>query len=179
MILVAAADLRSGYALKASKATDFISITLLAIYLLIVALYLASSALRHQRFSCWNTSEDLLLLAKNSTPTEDYNQETKERTTTSANTSSNQNIHESQSETSEEIIVREHPHPLINTSAGIQCLSTMGLRMKIKADPGSADDRQESNPDENSAQATRRVQMIFTEAEATRLEPVRPGVAYE
>ena len=176
--LVVAADLRLGYALKATKATDFISITLLAIYVLIVALYLAASALRRQRFWCWNTIEDLILLAKNSTPTEDYYHEIKDRTATSATTGSNQKNHISQTETTKEIIEREHPHPLTNTSAGIKCLSTMGLSMKIKADPPPTDDHQESNPDETSVQATRRVQMVFTEEDATRLEPVRPGVAY-
>ena len=178
MVLVVPADLNLGYALKASKATDFIAIVLLAAYVLIVFLYLAASALRHQRFLCWNTIEDLLLLAKNSTPTEDYNNEIKDLMTSSATTDSNSRVDISQSETTKEMIEGEHPHPLTNTSAGIQCLATMSLNMKIKADPEPGNDRQESNADENFVQATRRVQMVFTEQEATRLEPVRPGVAY-
>ena len=177
-MLVIAADFQLGYALKASKATDFISIVLLATYVLIVFLYLATSALRHQRFLCWDTIEDLILLAKDSRPTENYNDEIKDLTTSSVTTDSNSRIDISGFETTKEMIEGEHPHPLTNTSAGIKCLATMGLSMKIKADPGPADDRQESNADENNVQATRRVHMVFTEEEAKRLESVRPGVAY-
>ena len=57
---------RTGYAYQASSATDYLSIFVLALYVTIVLFHNAGNMISCHSFTCWDSVEDMLLLAKNS-----------------------------------------------------------------------------------------------------------------
>jgi hypothetical protein len=81
--------------------------------MLIIAIHVSQDLLTRRSTTCWDTVEELLLLAKSSAPSYAYRpyMPTKEK---------NHQAHGSSS-------------GLDNTSAGIQSFKTMGLRTRIKA----------------------------------------------
>ncbi|KAL8799854.1 MAG: hypothetical protein Q9182_005603 [Xanthomendoza sp. 2 TL-2023] len=165
-----------GYANKASKATDFIAIALLTIYVLIVIIYIASTCRDHRTFMCWDTVEELILLAKNSSPNNDRSGHNAR-----ADSASNETpIHVIKDR--ERSALQEHRlNPLANTSSGIASLATMNLNMRIRVNhPPSvgSDAIDRSKKQGRSVLPTGDVQMIFTDEEAANMQPVRPGVRY-
>ena len=153
----------TGYAYKASKATDFVSIAFLAIYVIIVIIYIVATIFCRQSFWSWTTIEELLLLAKNPTSSQERDRPNAKEGTTS--TESDSSLGNSCSRAGE----RRNPlqtcrlDSLAHTSSGIRSLSTMGLSMKIKVD---------------TRQGEEDLQLVFTDHEVTTLEPVRPDNPY-
>ncbi|KAL8692015.1 MAG: hypothetical protein Q9218_002869 [Villophora microphyllina] len=172
----------TGYAYKASKVTDFISIALLAIYILIVIIYLLVSIWSHQSFFCWGTIEELILLAKSSLPNHhersghigDASASPGDVRTDSANDTSTRNGPK---------VTFEKPPPddLAHASSGIRPIGTMGLKMRIRAEPRPTQGSKASQVVEaqkKSARSAGLPQMVFTNREAERLQRVCPGVVY-
>ncbi|KAI4234829.1 MAG: hypothetical protein L6R40_006618 [Gallowayella cf. fulva] len=114
-----------GYAYKASKATDFIAMTFLAIYVLIVIDYLAVTHRDHRSFMCWDTIEELLLLAKNSSPNGNRSSHNPGAGSASIDPSSNEALIHSQKDGDKSVLQEKPQDPLANTSSGIDSLATM------------------------------------------------------
>ncbi|KAI4193697.1 MAG: hypothetical protein LQ350_008193, partial [Teloschistes chrysophthalmus] len=158
-----------GYAWQASKPTDYISIAALAIYIVIVVIYIVATIIGRQSFSSWASIEELLLLAKNSTPSSyEVRQGIEEGTKSEQSSTSTESYcghgdpHPHASEKPEPTTIRRQRRPTY-TSSGIQSLSTMGLSMKIRADARPAQEQ---------------LQLVFTHHEPSTLGPVRPNKAY-
>ncbi|KAL8686910.1 MAG: hypothetical protein Q9224_005305 [Gallowayella concinna] len=172
------------YAYKASKATDFIAIALLAIYVLIVTVYIATTARDHLTFMCWDTIEELILLARNSSPNNFRSSHNDAGANSAPNDSSSTEalMHHLQKDEGTGVLQEHQQDPLANTSSGIACLATMNLCMRIRVNhlPSvvGQDAIEKSKKDRRSLPPTGKIQMIFTDEEATRMQPVRPGNMY-
>ena len=139
-------------------------------------IYLAASARHHRNVLSWNIIEDLLLLAKSSALSVNYNPAIDRRAIDSGPDPHQGSIN--QEESTEEKVKEKYSHPLTLTSSGVLCLTTMGLRLSIIADSQSKANPEKPEGRERHAQATKEVQMVFTEQEAKELELVHPVVAY-
>ena len=133
-----------GYAYKAARPTDFLSIAILLLYILIVVTHIFCLLVTRRSTTCWNTIEELFLLAKSSAPSyarspytlidEQEHQADRPvnnvpRSPSGSPQSSNSTISQQSGEASYSI----PPTALDNTSAGIQSFKTMGLRTRIRA----------------------------------------------
>lgn len=153
----------TGYAYQASKATDYISIAVLAIYVVVVILHVAATGVDRRSFSSWASIEELLLLAKNSMPSNNTDRLNAKANISPLESGSSLADHDSQASEREYPCRIDPPDGLANTSSGIRSLSTMRLRMRIRADTGQREER---------------LQMVFTDEEAAPLKPVRLRKAY-
>ena len=156
-----------GYTYKATKVTDFVAIFMFAIYIVIVVIHIVATSFGGQSFSSWSSIEELVLLAKNSTPSHDTDLPDAKEGTTPAVSSDSSGVEDTRSQGLKR---REDParsdqlNPLLaHTSSGIRSLRTMRLRMKIKTDTRS---REET------------LQMVFTDGEADPFKPVSPDKPY-
>lgn len=50
---------RTGYAYQASSATDYLSISMLALYVAMVLFHIVSSVISRCSFACWDTAEEM------------------------------------------------------------------------------------------------------------------------
>ena len=172
---------RTGYAYQASSATDYLSISVLALYVAIVLFHIASSMVSHRSFACWDTVEEMLLLAKNSQPSFIDRFATREGSA-SCGESARQSDESSKSQDAEKATPATQISPLANTSSGIRTFSTMELKLRIKAMPSL--DRTAAGDDSSLATqydkvtATEEVQLVVEDDELPSLESVAPGRAY-
>ncbi|KAL8950884.1 MAG: hypothetical protein Q9222_003101 [Ikaeria aurantiellina] len=110
--------------------------------------------------------------AKSSTPHPDYVNSTTDRSPASngSSPSGTRNLR-NKVRACEKSTDERGVHPGMRTGSGIRSFAMMGLNMRIRAistpNPGSGDSRQQSQ-----------AQMLFTDQEASKLQPIVPGVAY-
>ena len=178
---------RTGYAYQASRATDYMSISVLALYVAIVLFHITCIVISRRSFACWDTVEEMLLLAKNSQPSFNYptdsiNQSTPSRGTAFPGESARQSIENSEPRSAEKPTSVTKISPLANTSAGIRTFSTMELRLRIKATPPlyhtAAGDHSSLPREDDTITATEEVQLIVEDDELPSMKSVAPGQAY-
>ena len=160
---------RTGYTYQASKATDYLSISVLALYVAVVVFHVVSSIISRRSFTCWDTMEEMVLLAKSSQPS------FFKHPTGSIDRSVNQNGEPRATE--KEITRTTKIDPLANTSSGIRTFSTMELRLRIKAMP-SAGDHPYLASEGDKITTTEEVQLVVGDDEPLSMESVVPGKAY-
>ena len=172
---------RTGYTYQASRATDYLSISVLALYVAIVLFHIASSLISHRSFACWDTAEELLLLAKNSQPSFIDCPDTS-RGTAIPGEFARQSSENSNPGATEKGISATNISPLANTSSGIRSFSTMELRLRIKAMPPlnhtAASDQSSPAKKDDKITETEEVQLIVEDDELLSMEKVAPGRAY-
>ena len=165
---------RTGYGYQASTATDYLSISVLALYVVIVLIYITSSTISRRSFACWDTVEEMLLLAKNSQPSFNHPTGSIDSSATSSKSSRQWENEKATSATK--------PSALANTSSGIRNFSTMELRLRIKAIPsldrGAAGDDSSLAMEDDRITGTEEVQLIVEDDELPSMESVEPGRAY-
>ena len=175
---------RTGYTYQASKATDYLSISVLALYVAIVLFHVVSSIISRRSFTCWDTIEEMVLLAKNSQPsffkhpTDSIDRSVpSEGTTFSAGFAHPSNQNGEPRLTKEESTPATKIDPLANTSSGICTFSTMELRLRIKAMP-SAGDHSHLASEGDKITTTEEVQLVVGDDMPLSMEIVVPGQAY-
>ena len=178
---------RTGYAYQASSATDYISISVLALYVAVVLCHIVSSITARRSFACWDTAEEILLLAKNSQPSFNDKFDSINRSATSMGTappviSTRQSNRNSKSRDTEMKTPASKISPLANTSSGIRSFSTMKLRLRIKAMPSlhrtAASDQSSLAKEDDKITTTEEVQLIVEDDELPSMESVVPERAY-
>ena len=178
---------RTGYAYQASSATDYLSISVLALYVAIVLCHIVSSVISRRSFACWDTAEEMLLLAKNSQPSFNHPTDSINRSATSRGTafpedSAHQSTRKSKSRGIEKVTPATKISPLANTSSGIRSFSTMKLRLRIKAMPAlhrtAASDQSSLAKEDDKIATTEEVQLIVEDDELPSMESVVPERAY-
>ncbi|KAL9611669.1 MAG: hypothetical protein Q9167_003698 [Letrouitia subvulpina] len=181
---------RTGYAYQASRATDYLSISVLALYVTIVLFHITSSLISRRSFACWDTAEEMLLLAKNSQPTFNHPTGSIDHPGTSRGTTSTalagefarQSSENSKPWSTEKVTLATKISPLTNTSCGIRSFSTMELRLRIKAMPSlyhtAASDHSSLAKKDDKITETEEAQLIVEDDELPSMESVAPGRAY-
>ena len=179
---------RTGYAYQASSATDYLSITVLALYIAIVLCHIMHKGISRRSFTCWATEEEMLLLAKNSQPsftypTDSINRSGMSRATTTPVESTRQSNRKNESRDTQKVTPAPKINPLANTSSGIRSLSTMKLRLRIKAMPplprtAAARDHSSLAKEVNKIITTEEVQLIVEDDELPSMESLAPERAY-
>ena len=161
----------------ASGPTDYISIAILSLYVIVVLVHVFSSMWHKRSFSCWDTIEELLLLAKASEPSPPP----ATKKTIAPNSPISQSSEETLRQADAGDTTTQPIEALANTSSGIQCLSTYGLRAYIRAVPNRfrAVAAGSSSPSIKTLAASHEeVQLVIGEAEAQSLDSVQPNRAY-
>ena len=178
---------RTGYAYQASSATDYLSISVLALYVAIVLCHVVSSVISRRSFAYWDTAEEMLLLAKNSQPSFNDPTDSINRSATSSGTafpveSARQNNGNSKPRDTEKVTSATKISPLANTSSGIHSFSTMKLRLRIKAMPSlhrtAASGQSSLAKKDDKITTTEEVQLIVEDDELPSMESLVPERAY-
>ena len=174
----------TGYAYQASKATDYLSISVLILYVTVVLFHVVSSLISRRSFTCWDTIEEMVLLAKNSQPSFNHpinksigRSVTSGRTTFQGGFAHQSNQNGKPRATEEGVTRATKIDPLANTSSGICSFSTMELRLRIKAMPSAGDHSHLAKEDDHII-TTEEVQLIVGDDELPSMESVVPGQAY-
>ncbi|KAL8831134.1 MAG: hypothetical protein Q9191_001028 [Dirinaria sp. TL-2023a] len=177
----------TGYAYQASSATDYLSISVLGLYVVIVLSHIVSSTISRRSFACWDTFEEMLLLAKNSQPsfncqTGFIDQNATSRDSAFQSASACRSSGNSKQRNTEKATPATEVSPLANTSSGIQSFSTMKLRLRIRAMPTlshtAASDHSSLAKEHDKIIATEEVQLIVEDDEPSSMENLIPGRAY-
>ena len=174
----------TGYTYQASKATDYLSISVLTLYAAVVLFHVVSSLISRRSFTCWDTIEEMVLLAKNSQPSFVHPNSTNHRSVSSGATTpsgrsaqpSNQNDKPQAAEEIEKAIPATTIDPLANTSSGICTFSTMELRLRIKALPSI--DHSHLAKEDDKIITTEEVQLVVGDDELPSMQSLVPGQAY-
>ena len=175
---------RTGYGYQASSATDYLSISVLALYVAMVLFHIVSSMISCRSFACWDTVEEMLLLTKNSQPSFSHPSGSIERSATNrgAEESAPQSNGNSKPRDTEKATTATKSSPLANTSSGIRNFSTMELRLRIRAMPQlsrhAARDHPSLAKEDDEIMATEELQLIVEDDEPSSMEDVAPGRAY-
>ncbi|KAL6714558.1 hypothetical protein ACLMJK_007983 [Lecanora helva] len=183
---------RTGYAYKASSVTDCLSLSVLTLYVVIILLYIASRIESGHGFSCWDTIEEMVLLAKNSQPTfssahGSMNYATASKLTVPSEaptfgSSTRQGIGNRKIQDVEKNGHASKVTPLANTSSGIRSLSTMQLRLRIKAmlSHSRLASNDHSAPTKSNDQiiTTEDVQLIVGDDEPPYMKAITPESVY-
>lgn len=141
----------------------------------------------HRTFLCWDSIEELILLAKASEPVFDTNKSTGSQ----INTSSASSVSESdqiscvdwQRETESKGGNNSNNNfAVANTSSGIYSLSTMSLRLRIKSVPKEPIKSSETTltkaEESGLGNAREELQLLLGDYEGQGLDTIRAGVAY-
>ena len=178
---------RTGYAYQASSATDYLSMSALALYVAVVLFHIVSSVITRRSFACWDTAEEMLLLAKDSQPhfkqpTRSIDPPSTDSNIASLGESTQQSKEKSEPQDLEKATSGQNISPLANTSSGIHSFSTMELRLRIKALPSlhrTAGSEHSSLPaKDDRIIATEELQLTVEDDEVPSMESVTPGRPY-
>ncbi|KAL9108327.1 MAG: hypothetical protein Q9227_006926 [Pyrenula ochraceoflavens] len=132
----------TGYAYKASRPTDYLSIAILTLYVIIALLHTLFCQVTCRTFSTCDSIESLILLAKRSEPVIGVNTSATRRSSQSPASSPGETDQVSRVDWQSKAEEREDKHSgvAVNARSGLNGLSAMSLRMRIKSMPKQAKD---------------------------------------
>ncbi|KAL9620479.1 MAG: hypothetical protein Q9160_004948, partial [Pyrenula sp. 1 TL-2023] len=175
--------LTTGYAYKASRPTDYLSLAILALYVVIALLHTIFCHLSHRTFSRWNNIEELTLLAKKSKPMIGAVERAANPDNPSCALSLDGNDQSSRLDRQKEAKSKggNDNHVAADNHLSISCLSAMGLRRRIRSIPqlGRSSENDASKHKETSFENNpKRLQLLLGDDDGKKSDAIRPGVAY-